>query len=104
MARITKVKEVKVTQNTFVATKCDICGKGTPDENDNSFYNLEHHHSAWGNDSIDSFEYFDVCSFNCYMKQLKRSVKELEGYASAEIDGKPIKFVEQMIEDYETKS
>lgn len=46
--------------------KCDICKK----EITGKFWNLTTHHHDWGNDSIDSYEHFDLCSRECINKAL----------------------------------
>lgn len=46
--------------------KCDICKK----EITGKFWNLTTYHSDWGNDSVDSYEHFDLCSRECINKAL----------------------------------
>lgn len=43
---------------------CDICGKEIDQTN---WFKMSVCHSDWGNDSIDSFTMFDVCSPTCVL-------------------------------------
>jgi len=45
---------------------CDVCGKTIP--NGEKYISVYTGHQAWGNDSIDSFEWKDACSTECAMK------------------------------------
>ena len=49
-----------------VGVKCDICKK----EITGKFWRLTTHHNDWGNDSIDSYEHFDLCSRECINRAL----------------------------------
>jgi hypothetical protein len=80
-------------------TQCDVCGKTTKDDSD--WVKIEHYHSAWGNDSCESFEYFDACSVDCYTEQLKRSIRELEGNHGGKINEMRTEFVVMLIERLE---
>lgn len=55
-----------IRTETVAAVKCDICGK----EITGKFWHLTTHHNDWGNDSIDSYEYYDLCSRECIDKAL----------------------------------
>ena len=59
-----------VEQDVLVKTEtyCDICGVKI--EAKNNYFAVKTHHSNWGNDSIDSFEDFDICSNKCLHKKL----------------------------------
>jgi hypothetical protein len=54
--------------------KCDICGK----EIDGKFWILTTSHEDWGNDSVDSVEYFDICSTECINKALNDYIERCE--------------------------
>lgn len=54
------------------ALKCDVCGK----EFTGKYWELNTYHYDWGNDSIDSNEYFDLCSDNCVRTKLEGYFKE----------------------------
>ena len=90
-----EIRKIKnVTIETIDGYKCDCCkkiseGPGFPD----SWHHFSSHHDDWGNDSIDSFEYYHVCSVECYIEILKRIVDDdLEDCEQAEVDGFQIQF------------
>ena len=95
---------MKIKNKGYVLTekvtgvKCDICGKTSSKEGSDGWYELMHKHEGWGNDSVDSIEYFDVCSVECYMKQLQKSIEEVGECFGAEIDEKNIEFVKKLYE------
>lgn len=84
-----------VTQSVIVGYKCDVCGKES--ERAEDWATMAHHHSQWGNDSCDSVENFDLCSPECYLIQLRSSADEMSSYYTAEIDDKPLAFVQRLI-------
>jgi len=67
-----KYEEKMVKQRVAVETKvyCDVCGKEITRDNKDAGYDVQTHHSDWGNDSVDSFEYFDLCSIECLTKHM----------------------------------
>lgn len=69
--RIHKNIEKTIETEILVAVKCDICGK----EITGKFWQLTTHHHDWGNDSIDSYEYKDLCSRECINKALDDYIK-----------------------------
>jgi len=74
---IEKVTEtVTKEMNKVTHLKCDICGKIFT----GPYWIASVHHNDWGNDSIDSYEGYDLCSENCvgivfqkYMNDCKHS-------------------------------
>jgi hypothetical protein len=99
-----KIKKLQtVKEKVFDKLVCDICGKISKEEKPNGWYNFSHGHGAWGNDSCDSYRNFDVCSIECYLKQLKKSLEEMKEYEDryANIDHKNIKFIEDLIKALE---
>lgn len=70
---------------------CDNCKKSVKSEEDiKSFHGG---HQEWGNDSIESYEYFDVCSMKCYLDIIKRELDEYaDQYPSYQIDNQSAKF------------
>lgn len=91
-------KSVTEFKEITVGIKCDVCGKihkcsYIPDE----WHNISMHHNDWGNDSVDSYESFDVCSPKCYITKLKECVKELDGRHSAEVDYFDIYFARLLV-------
>lgn len=88
MSRETEYKEVTYKRYTDVikSVTCDGCGK-TEKELPESWYEFSGHHSDWGNDSIDSYEYYHSCSAECYLKALVKAVEEFKRYENtAKID------------------
>ena len=82
----TERKEVikKSYDNVPVSGECDICGKTLmPVDKDKlpshykdrdiyDYYRITTHHHDWGNDSIESYEYFDCCCIDCALKFIAR--------------------------------
>lgn len=92
--RITKKQEVTEMQQIVVHYKCDFCNKiSDTEEFPKTWHSFDHHHHEWD----DTFEYFDVCSIDCYFKQLVKSLKEMQSYESAEIGGMTPEFVKELI-------
>lgn len=97
MAYISEVKQVN--QSVTVGRKCDICGIEAPSRYDapNGWFHFSHKHCDWGNDSIDSFERFDVCSIACFSEQLGKSLEEMKGNKrTAEIADMNYEFAEKL--------
>lgn len=71
-----EVKTHTVTEKVCVEEQrvCDICGVEM--ELKSRHWVLTTSHSDWGNDSIDSYEHFDVCSEDCLRKKFDEYVKE----------------------------
>lgn len=64
--RENKYLEKIIRTETIAVVKCDICGK----EITGKFWQLTRHHYDWGNDSIDSYKHFDLCSRECINRAL----------------------------------
>ena len=62
----TKTETITHEVKTTKCLKCDVCDK----EFVGKYWNLCTHHNDWGNDSCESFEYFDLCSEDCVRKKL----------------------------------
>ena len=69
--KIEETKEVTQTVLKAVITgrKCDICGSEIKPikfpANQYNYFVIHTCHSDWGNDSVDSHEYYDACSPEC---------------------------------------
>lgn len=96
-------KQKKELVKVKVGMKCDVCGTESHDIENDAWTEISHHHEDWGNDSCDSYEYFDVCSVDCYIEQLKRSVEELRDYHTGEINDMSCEFVSLLIKRWEEK-
>ena len=70
-----EIKTHTVTEKVLVKETryCDICKKEI--ENNKSYWRLTTHHNDWGNDSIDSYEYKDICSSSCLNKEIEKYIK-----------------------------
>lgn len=97
--RITERKEQTITQVTdvLIARKCDICGKMIEKVEHRgwgdlyNYFLITTHHNDWGNDSIDSYEYYDACCPDCVIKFTEKYVREAqEGPNSKEIEIKHV--------------
>jgi hypothetical protein len=57
---------------------CDVCGKEIKSENSfkKPYWSLTTHHNDWGNDSIESYEYYDVCSKDCLKQKFDEYVED----------------------------
>lgn len=100
MTKITKPE--RVFQDVVVQTECDNCGKREPGNSPSGWHHFSRSHGDWGNDSVDSFEYFDVCSAACYIAIVRR---ELEDYGprsalnpTLEVDDKGYEFLRDLID------
>ena len=75
-------KTVKTTKRIRITEKviCDVCGKTIADKNNRyaEYWTLETHHNDWGNDSCDSYEYFDLCSKDCVKERLNKYFDDCE--------------------------
>ena len=96
----------KVSTEVVYQTKCDSCGKIGQEGDVKGWYGFNSYFSDWGADSIDpydSYEYFDVCSWSCYLKVVKKEYErynlEEEGeHCTVIIDDKEPEFLRSMIE------
>ena len=71
--KITEVRVVTTVERkeTLVGRKCDICEKDIellPDGNGYNYFVIHTWHNDWGNDSVESHEYFDACCPECALK------------------------------------
>jgi hypothetical protein len=101
MSNITEERTIK--QSVTVAWKCDVCGVRTSDEEqyNQEWYHFGEGHYGWGNDSSDSREWHDVCSVDCFIQQLQKSLSgDLMEYADrgAEIADMPVKFAQKLLD------
>ena len=71
-----KTKTHMVTEKVLVKETiyCDVCGKEI--KTHESYWSLTTHHNDWGNDSCDSYEYYDVCSKECMRKKFEEYLKD----------------------------
>ena len=70
-----EIKTHTVTETLVVEEwrVCDICQKKIESD---SYWKLTTHHNDWGNDSHESYEYFDVCSKKCLAEKFEEYLKD----------------------------
>jgi hypothetical protein len=102
--RKTEKKEVTSKQEVTIGYKCDCCGKEiNATQLPNEWHNFNSHHDEWGNDSIDSYEYYDVCSPKCYRDKMIQIVEgEYKNRKWATIDEKDIQFARLLVETFKS--
>lgn len=66
-------KEHTIIKETPVKVICDVCGN---EVNPKNWFRITTSHSDWGNDSIDSYESFDVCSDKCAVMFASKYLKD----------------------------
>jgi len=79
--KITERKEVTHTQidEIVIGRKCDVCKRNIKIDEFNGHYNyfkIHTWHNDWGNDSIDSHDYFDACCPECVIKFTEKYIKD----------------------------
>lgn len=83
MSDIVNIKRIVVTRDCIVGKKCDVCKKEIPPlvygEPVYDYYEVTTYHNDWGNDSMDSYEYFDACSPDCAYKLWEEYIHESAG-------------------------
>ena len=70
-----KYGERLVKREQVTSVTCDGCGKTVSEEQDD-WYCFSSYHEDWGNDSIESQEYWDACSGACYLKVVRKVVDD----------------------------
>ena len=80
------MKSIKEVEKIIVKKEvdkvfCDVCGK---EINTNEIYfNVKTHHRDWGNDSIDSYEDYEICSYKCLLEHQKEWLEEYKNSNTA---------------------
>ena len=71
---ITETKTETITHEvkTVKALKCDVCGQ----EFTGDYWRLFTFHNDWGNDSVDSNEFYDLCSEECVRNALEEYLEK----------------------------
>ena len=66
-----KYEERQVVQKVLVCTEvfCDICRNKIG--RNKGYWRCHTYHDDWGNDSVESHEYFDICSIECLTKKFE---------------------------------
>src|SRR5947208_3258020 len=98
---MSEIKEEKtVTKEIVVGWECDSCHKHTTDtkERDEKWLSFSEGHSGWGNDSIESVQYYHVCSAKCFIEMLPKRIKDVDGHRGAEVADMPVAFCKELLE------
>lgn len=82
MSKVTTTKTKTVKYKIIKAIKCDVCRK----EISGKYWKLTTHHHDWGNDSIESYKYFDLCSKECINKKLDKYIKDCRNSCTEEFE------------------
>lgn len=64
MKEYEKIEVVKV-EKVLKTIKCDTCKADINKTDLDYYYEVDTSHSCWGNDSVDSYEEFDFCRWEC---------------------------------------
>lgn len=95
---ITEKKNITEFKEVVVARLCDVCGKKHEGKHTpNDWHTFSHSHNEWGNDSIDSYEYHEVCSAECYWIKFKECLEDLVGRTDAQVDDFEVKFARLLL-------
>ena len=84
MSDIYAVRRRTLTESVVVGKTCDVCSKDIPPTSRefprtmHPYYRISTHHNDWGNDSVDSYEYFHACSPACAMKFTEEYLKDFD--------------------------
>ena len=88
--KATFLREVEEIVRSFVV--CDVCGKKAPIFNRFSgevyqrYYSVTIWHSDWGNDSCDSYDEKQACSYQCALKLAENWFEENSDSETAHCD------------------
>jgi hypothetical protein len=92
------IKRQNIIKEVVIGVKCDVCETEHIGNISDEWHNFSSHHDGWGNDSCASYEYYDVCSIECYKQQLEECLKDLEEYSHwAWIDGFTYEFTKRLV-------
>lgn len=74
------MKQILVRE-VVVGKKCDVCFTDIPPSGctGHPYYRITTHHHDWGNDSVDSYEYYDACCPECAMKLAQKCLADSWG-------------------------
>lgn len=91
MSKIYIQTKREVTDETLRSVICDNCKKEIEIKHSSYrtggvYYEVTTHHNDWGNDSRESFEYFDFCSYECLAKHQEQYFKNARGSEQYEIE------------------
>lgn len=77
--------------------KCSLCSKKHIDDHKNNGWHRIAVYHCDAEDITKTFRYYDVCSFECYLKQMRKLVEEMDGLKTARVDGMDLAFVKKLL-------
>lgn len=86
-----------VQKEVVYQTVCDACGKVGEGSEPKGWHRFDSHHGDWGNDSIESWDYHDVCSFSCYLEIVRKVVEDYGDGSTLSVDEKDYEFIRGML-------
>ncbi len=90
-----KAGEFVSEMDTGTVVKCCSCGKEHErSENRNGWHRFSAHQDE---NSFNGAKYYDVCSIECYLSQVRQSYDELKNTETATIDGMDLKFANKLL-------
>ena len=86
-----EVKEIIKKKNIIKEISCDQCSNVICDSDTNkdsaiTFFTAHTFHNDWGNDSVDSHNYDDICGLECLLEYTKDYFKESNGTEGLEVE------------------
>lgn|GEM_PF-1945056 len=93
MSRKYEKQEVTIVKKRCIATYCDACGKeiSMPERYCGwHYYHVRTGYNDWGNDSAESIEYYDFCSYDCLKPHQDKYFEDARGSEEYEITRKEI--------------
>ena len=91
-------RDETVTKRVTYRTECDACHKQEEGDAPASWIHFSSSHSEWGNDSIESWDEHDACSFACYLTIVRKLVEDMwSDHPSLVVDGKSVAFLKGML-------
>jgi len=73
MVEYNEMPVTKIKKNCINIT-CNICNKQIP--NGSKYYSVNTSHCDWGNDSMDSYNDFEICSNDCLNKKFNEYLED----------------------------
>ena len=79
-------KEVVKEEKVLHAINCDECQADILHSNSDSYYKVTTHHSRWGGESYNTYEYLDICSYDCLIENMGEYLKKAGHTSSYDIE------------------
>lgn len=84
--KIYEKKQVVKQEDVLKTIVCDECKKDIKELDTDHYYSVSTHHSRWGNDSVDSWEYLDLCSYKCLSENMQKYFAKADATYSYDIE------------------